>query len=57
MIIQCDFDGTITRKNLSILLRENFAHGGWQKLADETSQSRIEDVPQGITHKVERNHQ
>ncbi len=32
MIIQCDFDGTITRNNLSVLLRENFAHGDWQKI-------------------------
>ena len=32
MIIQCDFDGTITRNNLSTLLRENFAHGDWQKI-------------------------
>jgi len=32
MIIQCDFDGTITRNNLGILLRENFARGDWQKI-------------------------
>jgi len=32
MIIQCDFDGTITRNNLSVLLRENFAHSGWRKI-------------------------
>ena len=32
MIIQCDFDGTIIRNNLSILLRENFAQGDWQKI-------------------------
>ena len=32
MIIQCDFDGTITKNNLSILLRENFAHGDWRKI-------------------------
>ena len=31
MIIQCDFDGTITRNNLSVLLRQNFARGDWQK--------------------------
>ena len=32
MIIQCDFDGTIIRNNLSILLRETFAHSDWQKI-------------------------
>ena len=32
MIIQCDFDGTVTRNNLSVLLRQNFAHGDWQKI-------------------------
>ncbi len=32
MIIQCDFDGTIIRNNLSVLLRENFARGDWQKI-------------------------
>ena len=32
MIIQCDFDGTITRNNLSILIREHFAHGDWLKI-------------------------
>lgn len=32
MIIQCDFDGTITRNNLGLLLRGNFAQGDWQKI-------------------------
>ncbi len=32
MIIQCDFDGTIIRNNLSVLLRENFACGDWRKI-------------------------
>jgi 2-hydroxy-3-keto-5-methylthiopentenyl-1-phosphate phosphatase len=32
MIIQCDFDGTITRNNLSVLLREKYACGDWQKI-------------------------
>ena len=32
MIIQCDFDGTITRNNLSVLLREEYACGDWQKI-------------------------
>ena len=32
MIIQCDFDGTIIKNNLSVLLRETFAQGDWQKI-------------------------
>jgi len=32
MIIQCDFDGTIIRNNLSVLLREQYACGDWQKI-------------------------
>ena len=32
MIIQCDFDGTIIKNNLSVLLREKYACGDWQKI-------------------------
>jgi 2-hydroxy-3-keto-5-methylthiopentenyl-1-phosphate phosphatase len=32
MIIQCDFDGTIVRNNLSVLLREKYACGDWQRI-------------------------
>jgi len=32
MIIQCDFDGTIIRNNLSVLLREKYACGDWRKI-------------------------
>ncbi len=32
MIIQCDFDGTIIRNNLSVLLRKKYACGDWQKI-------------------------
>ncbi len=32
MIIQCDFDGTVIRNNLSVLLREKYACGDWQKI-------------------------
>ncbi len=35
MIIQCDFDGTIIRNNLSILLREKYARGSWQKIESD----------------------
>lgn len=32
MIVQCDFDGTVTRNNLSVLLRERFAPDPWRKI-------------------------
>jgi len=32
MIIQCDFDGTIIKNNLSVLIREEYACGDWQKI-------------------------
>jgi len=35
MIIQCDFDGTITRNNTSVLLRERFATFGWQEIEED----------------------
>jgi len=35
MIIQCDFDGTIIRNNLSVLLREKYACGDWQKIESD----------------------
>ncbi|MFC1932018.1 MtnX-like HAD-IB family phosphatase [Chloroflexota bacterium] len=41
MIIQCDFDGTITRNNLSVLLRENFARGDWQEIDLDYLHGRI----------------
>ena len=31
MIVQCDFDGTVIRNNLSIVLRERFAPADWKK--------------------------
>ncbi len=35
MIIQCDFDGTIIRNNLSVLLRDTFAQGDWQSIESD----------------------
>lgn len=35
MIVQCDFDGTITINNLSLLLKERFAIGDWQKIESD----------------------
>jgi len=32
MIIQCDFDGTIIKNNLGVLLREKYACGDWQRI-------------------------
>jgi len=32
MIVQCDFDGTIIKNNLSVLIRENYACSDWQKI-------------------------
>jgi len=41
MIIQCDFDGTIIKNNLSILLRENFARGDWRKIESDYLHGRL----------------
>ena len=41
MIIQCDFDGTIIRNNLSVLLRENFGQGDWQKIDSDYLHGQI----------------
>lgn len=41
MIIQCDFDGTIIRNNLSVLLREEYAHGDWQRTESEFLHGRL----------------
>jgi len=35
MIIQCDFDGTLITNNMSLLLREEFATGGWRQLEND----------------------
>ena len=35
MIIQCDFDGTITTNNISVLLREKFASGEWRRIESD----------------------
>ena len=41
MIIQCDFDGTIIGNNLSVVLRENFSQGDWQKIDSDYLHGRI----------------
>ncbi len=41
MIIQCDFDGTIIRNNLSVLLRKEYAGGNWQKIDSDYLQGQL----------------
>jgi len=41
MIIQCDFDGTIIRNNLSVLIREKYACSDWQKIDSDYLHGRI----------------
>ena len=41
MIIQCDFDGTIIKNNLSVLLRDKYAVGDWQKINSDYLHGRI----------------
>ena len=41
MIIQCDFDGTVTTNNVSLLLRERFAVGDWQKIESDDLRGQL----------------
>lgn len=41
MIIQCDFDGTIIRNNLSVLIREHFAPDAWRTIETDYLEGRI----------------
>jgi len=41
MLIQCDFDGTIIRNNMSVLIREEFFHGNWQQTEEDYLAGRI----------------
>ena len=41
MIIQCDFDGTIIKNNLSVLLREKYACDGWQDIESSYLNGRL----------------
>ena len=40
-IVQCDFDGTITRKDVSFLLLDTFADGNWRQLLNEYREGKI----------------
>jgi 2-hydroxy-3-keto-5-methylthiopentenyl-1-phosphate phosphatase len=41
MIVQCDFDGTITMNNLSVLLRNEFARGEWREVEADYFRRRL----------------
>ena len=41
MIIQCDFDGTITMNNVSVVLRERFASSEWQEVESDYLHGRL----------------
>jgi len=41
MIIQCDFDGTIARENISILLREEFVTSDWREIEADYLRGKI----------------
>lgn len=41
MIIQCDFDGTVTLNNMSVELRDRFASRGWQEVEAEYLQGGL----------------
>lgn len=41
MIIQCDFDGTIIKNNLSVLIREHFAPDAWRAIDTDYLEGRI----------------
>ena len=40
-LVQCDFDGTITEKDVSFLLLDTFADGNWRQLLKDYVEGRI----------------
>ena len=40
-IVQCDFDGTITEKDVSFLLLDKFANGNWRKILEDYHEGNI----------------
>ena len=40
-LVQCDFDGTITQKDVSFLLLDTFANGDWRKWLTEYREGKI----------------
>src|SRR4030042_4471611 len=41
MLIQCDFDGTITEEDVSFALLDAFAQGDWRKLFQQYRDKKI----------------
>lgn len=41
MLIQCDFDGTITEEDVSFTLLDTFANGNWRQLLSEYKEGKI----------------
>ena len=41
ILVQCDFDGTITEEDVSFLILDAFADGDWRKLLEEYKGGRI----------------
>lgn len=41
MIIQCDFDGTITEEDVSFILLDTFAEGDWRRLFQEYRENKM----------------
>ena len=40
-VVQCDFDGTITEKDVSFFLLDNFADSNWRQLLEEYKESNM----------------
>ena len=41
IIIQCDFDGTVTEDDISFILLDAFAKGDWRKINKQHSEGKI----------------
>lgn len=41
MLIQCDFDGTITEEDISFLILDAFADASWRKMLDQYREKKI----------------
>lgn len=41
ILIQCDFDGTVTEEDISFLILDAFADGDWGKLLDQYKEDKI----------------
>ena len=41
IVVQCDFDGTITEKDVAYILLDNFADGNWRQLLQDYIAGRI----------------